>query len=503
VAFLQKPFASGTLARNISEILAPPVEQLLAPPGIELMTTDDNGIVTLLVIDDESHILQVINAALAQQGLDIIATPDPEDGLRLFLEKRPEIVLLDQKMPKLDGMVLLEKMNQENPLAEVILMTGYYSAESAVDAVRKGAADYLSKPLDIKALRDRISRLIFETQQRKRAARLDQELVDTFQFEGIVGRSPLMMDVFAMIRRVAPHYRTALITGETGTGKELIAHALHSLSPVAHNRLSVCNCSALVETLLESELFGYVRGAFTGAIQDKTGLFEYAHQGTVFLDEIGDMPLSAQAKLLRVLQNQEVQRVGSPVVRKVDVRVIAATNHDLKSLIQEHKFREDLYYRLTMVNIAVPRLSDRKEDLPLLQTHFVEKYAKEYRKQLLGMTPRAQALLSRHHWPGNVRELENVIGNACMMAESSLIDTKDLQTYLRHHTDVVTRDDEILLSLQEIQTRHLLRVLGRVGGDKTRAAAALGISRTTLYNMLSRIADSPQELNERKPVRLV
>lgn len=467
------------------------------------MSTSGNGAVTLLVIDDESQTLQMINLALAQQGLDIIATPDPEDGLRLFLEKRPEIVLLDQVMPKLDGMTLLERMIQENPVAEVILMTGYYSAESAMHAVRKGAADCLSKPLDVKGLRERISRLIIESQQRRRVAQLEQELVDTFQFEGIVGRSPLMMDVFAMIRRVAPHYRTVLITGETGTGKELVAHALHRLSPVAQNRFSVCNCSALVETLLESELFGYVRGAFTGAIQDKTGLFEYAHQGTVFLDEIGDMPLPAQAKLLRVLQNQEVQRVGSPAVRKVDVRVIAATNQDLKSLIQARKFREDLYYRLTMVNITVPRLNDRKEDLPLLQTHFVEKYSKEYKKQIAGMTPRAQVLLSRHHWPGNVRELENVIGNACMMAEGRRIDTKDLQPYLRNEQGPVTRDDEALLSLEEIQTRHLLRVLGRMGGDKTRAAASLGISRTTLYKMLSRVADSPQELDERKPMRLV
>jgi len=241
------------------------------------------------------------------------------------------------------------------------------------------------------------------------ATQLDQQMVDTFQLEGIVGRSPLILDVFDAIRRVALHFRTALITGETGTGKELAAHALHRLSPVSDKTFAVCNCSALVETLFESELFGHVRGAFTGATQDKVGLFEYAHQGTVFLDEIGDMPLAGQAKLLRVLQNQEVQRVGSPAIRKVDVRFVAATNQDLRALVREHRFREDLYYRLSMVEITLPRLVDRKEDLPLLERYFIEKFATQYNKPIRGMTRRARALLGRRDWPGNVRELENVI----------------------------------------------------------------------------------------------
>jgi DNA-binding NtrC family response regulator len=451
------------------------------------MNIDSRVGLRLLVIDDESQNLGLIESALEQQGLEILTASNPEVGLALFNEKRPEIVLLDLVMPKISGMDLLEQIIANDPGAEVILMTGYYSAESAVEAIRKGAADYLTKPLDVGKLRDRVFTLVNEHRSRRLATQLDQQMVDTFQLEGIVGRSPLIMDVFAAIRRVAPHFRTALITGDTGTGKELVAHALHRLSPVSDKTFAVCNCSALVETLFESELFGHVRGAFTGATQDKVGLFEYAHQGTVFLDEIGDMSLAGQAKLLRVLQNQEVQRVGSPAIRKLDVRFIAATNQDLRASVREHTFREDLYYRLSMVEITLPTLVDRKEDLPLLQRYFIEKFATQYNKPIRGMTRRAQALLGRRDWPGNVRELENVIGKACMMVEGNVIDVKDLPPDLRMAPVLVRDPDDNLLSMEEVQERHLVRVLERLGGDKTRAAEVLGISRSTLYNLLARM----------------
>lgn len=469
--------------------------EFLAPRnGKRPMKTDAETGLKLLVIDDESQNLELIEAALAQQGLEILTTTDPEAGLALFQEEHPEIILLDLVMPKLSGMNLLEQIIASDPGAEVILMTGHYSAESAVEAIRKGAADYLTKPLDIVALRARVLALVKERQSRSFVKQLDQQMVDTFQLEGIVGRSPLIMDVFSAIRRIAPHFRTALITGDTGTGKELVAHALHRLSPVADKTFAMCNCSALVETLFESELFGHVRGAFTGATQDKVGLFEYAHQGTVFLDEIGDMPLAGQAKLLRVLQNQEVQRVGSPALRKVDVRFIAATNKDLFTMMREHRFRDDLYYRLSMVEITLPELADRKEDLPLLERYFIQKFATQYNKPIRGMTRRAQALLARHAWPGNVRELENVIGKACMMAEGNVIDIKDLPLHLRQVTPLRRGDDDKLLSMEEIQERHLVQVLQRVGGDKSRAAEVLGISRGTLYNMLARI-EAPRKAN--------
>jgi DNA-binding NtrC family response regulator len=450
------------------------------------MKVDTENSLKLLVIDDEEQNLALIESALEQQGLEIFTTTDPEEGFALFQQKRPEIVLVDLVMPKISGMELMEQIMASDPGAEVILMTGYYSAESAVEAIRKGAADYLTKPLDVGALRDRVFTLVNEHCSRRFATQLDQQMVDTFQLEGIVGRSPLILDVFAVVRRVAPHFRTALITGDTGTGKELVAKALHRLSPVSDKTFAVCNCAGLVETLFETELFGHVRGAFTGATQDKVGLFEYAHQGTVFLDEIGDMPLAGQAKLLRVLQNQEVQKVGSPAPRKVDVRFIAATNKDLNALIHERRFREDLYYRLSMLEITLPALFDRKEDLPLLQRHFIEKFATQYNKPVRGMTRRAQALLGRHDWPGNIRELENVIGKACMTVEGSVIDVTDLPAYLRKAA-VARADDDNMLSMEEVQERHLVRVLERVGGDKSRAAEVLGISRSTLYNILARM----------------
>jgi DNA-binding NtrC family response regulator len=460
--------------------------------GVSMKTDDDLGL-KLLVIDDDHRNVGLIQSALKQQGLEILTTTDPEVGLVLFQEKRPEIVLLDLMMPKISGMDLLEQIVACDPGTEVILMTGFYTTESAVEAIRKGAADYLAKPIDIGALGDRVNKLVDEHRNRRFAGQLDQKLVDTFQFEGIVGRSPLIMDVFATIRRVAPHFRTVLVAGDTGTGKELVARALQRLSPVSDKTFAICNCSALVETLFESELFGYVRGAFTGAARDKIGLFEYANHGTVFLDEIGDMPLAGQAKLLRVLQNQEVQRVGSPALRKVDVRVIAATNKDLRALVQERKFREDLYYRLSMTEISLPRLADRMEDLPLLQRYFVERFATQYRKPILGITRRAQAVLARYRWPGNVRELENVLGNACMMIDGNVIDTKDLPPHLRRG-DGHSNDDR-LLSMEEVQERHLLRVLEQLGGDKSRAADVLGIARSTLYNMLARIAPPPKKAN--------
>jgi transcriptional regulator with PAS, ATPase and Fis domain len=294
------------------------------------------------------------------------------------------------------------------------------------------------------------------------------------------------LEVFAKIRRIAPHFQTVLVSGPTGTGKELVAKALHHLRNAGSGPLAVCNCAAVVETLFESELFGYVRGAFTGATEDKIGLFEYANHGTVFLDEIGEMPLMAQAKLLRVLQEQEVYRVGSPVPRKVDIHVIAATNRDLRALIRQGKFREDLFYRLGLLEINLPRLADRKEDLPLLERYLVEKYAKQYGKRVNGISRRAQACLSAYSWPGNVRELEGVLSLAVLMCESELIDLKDLPRAVRvNETDPINPDSK-LLTFEELQNRHLRRVLAHVSGDKSKAAEILGISRSSLYNLLAR-----------------
>jgi len=381
----------------------------------------------------------------------------------------------------------------------VMLMTGHYSTEAAVEAIQKGAYDYLNKPLSVEKLRQRVDQLIAEARQRRRTLELDRELLKVYEFEGLLGRSPLMLDVFARVRRVAPHFRTVLVTGATGTGKELVARALHRLSPAASGTFAVCNCSAIVETLFESELFGYVKGAFTGATQDKSGLFEYANGGTLFLDEIGEMPLATQAKLLRVLQSQEIQRVGSPAVRKVDVRVVAATNRDLRARVAEKEFRDDLYYRLSMVEVKLPLLAERKEDVPLLVRYLVERFAMQYNKPIRGLTRRAQALLARYSWPGNVRELENALGHACMMVEGDLIDVRDFPDTLRKPAERELVEDEDLIPLDELQRRHALRVLARVGGNKKRAAEILGIARTTLYQLLAESGAEQKETEQIKP----
>jgi DNA-binding NtrC family response regulator len=441
----------------------------------------------LLAIDDNLENLELITATLANERLEILTASDPETGFEIFLRLRPRIVLLDLVMPKISGMELLERIVGIDPGVDVILITAHYSTDSAVEAIQKGACDYLTKPLDVGKLRSRIASLARDADTRRMTLRLDQELIDACQFEGMVGRSPLMLEVFAKIRRVAPHFRTVLVTGATGTGKEMAALALHRLSPAARGQFVVCNCAALVESLVESELFGYVRGAFTGAVQDKIGLFEHADGGTIFLDEIGELSPTAQAKLLRVLQDRQVQRVGSVVPRNIDFRVIAATHRNLKTMVREGQFREDLYYRLGVVEITLPSLANRKEDLPLLERYFLEKFAAEYKKPIAGLVRRVQTRLSAYPWPGNIRELESVIGNACMMADGNLIDIDDLPERLRGPLTAEALMNDSFLSLDEVQRRHVMHVLEGVGGNKMRAAEILGIGRATIYQLLSRM----------------
>jgi DNA-binding NtrC family response regulator len=441
----------------------------------------------LLTIDDDPQNLALITDALAQDGLEMLTSDDHESGFALFLLARPRTVLLNLASYQAPGMNLLERMVDADPSVNVILISDHYSTDSAVEAIRKGACDYLTQPLDFPRLRHRIASFLAEAEIRQKTLSLDQELLQACQFQGIVSRSPLMLDVFAKMRRVAPHFRTVLIAGATGTGKELVAKALHNLSPASAGEFVVCNCSALVESLVESELFGYEKGAFTGATQDRAGLFESANGGVIFLDEIGELSPGAQAKLLRVLQDHRVRRVGSSVSRDVDVRVIAATNRDLRAMVQQGEFREDLYYRIAGVEIGLPALANRREDLPLLERYFVEKFATEYKKPISGMTRRAQGRLATYPWPGNIRELENVIGNACMMANGKFLDITDLPERIRAQSTAQSLTDEALLSLEEMQRRHVLRVLERVGGNKARAAEVLGVGRATIYQLLSRM----------------
>jgi DNA-binding NtrC family response regulator len=449
--------------------------------------SSDTG-VSIVIIDDNPGSLELLSTALARPGLHIFTAQDPEEGIELVFRERPQIVLTDLVMPGVSGMEVLERVVEFDPAIDVILMTAHYTSETAVEAIRKGAADYLNKPVSIAGLRERIAVLIDEAQRRRRATAIGRDVAESAQFEGMIGRSPAMWEMFSRIRRIAPHFRTVLITGETGTGKDLAARALHNLSPVAGGRFVVLNCSAVVETLFESELFGHVRGSFTGAAQDKMGLFEYADRGTIFLDEIGDMPLGTQAKLLRTLQNQEVLRVGSLTPRKVDVHVIAATHRDLRAAIAEKHFREDLYYRLSMVEVRVPSLAERKEDLPLLTKHFIEKFAAQFRKDITGLTQRAQVIVARHNWPGNVRELENVLGHGAMMSMGNMIDVHDLPDYLlspqRAPASPVAAAATDQITFEDHEKRLIAEALAEANGNQSLAARSLRIGRDALrYKM--------------------
>jgi DNA-binding NtrC family response regulator len=440
--------------------------------------------VKLLAIDDDEPTLALIRAALKHRDLEITTVSDPVQALALMNRERPHVVLLDLMLPKLSGLEVLERIVHAYPETSVIMMTAHYSTESAVQAIQKGASDYLEKPLALDRLRKRIDDLLQEARRQIDAHNLENELLTLCSFEGIVGRSPLMHEVFAKVRRVAPHYRTLLLTGATGTGKELIARALHRESPVSNRTFVVCNCAALPNDLIESELFGYTKGAFTGAVSDKLGLFEAAEGGTLFLDEIGELPLRSQAKLLRVIQNREIQRLGSVSSRKVNVRLVCATNRDLRAQVETKEFREDLFFRISMVEIQLPRLADRREDLPLLIRHFVKQFSAAYEKRIEGITHRAEAVLARYSWPGNIRELENVIGYACMMTDSEILDFHHLPDSLKL-APIQPAENLEVLSLDEMQRVHARRMLSYFSGDKVRTAEVLGVSRSTLYRLLS------------------
>lgn len=439
--------------------------------------------VKLVAVDDDSLVLDFIESTLAQPNLQILRVTEPADAWELIRAEHPDIVILDLRMPHISGMDLLVQIADWDSAIDVVLFSSDESTERAVEAIQKGACDYLTKPIAPAALRERIGSLVASAHNRIRARELADQMLHTSRFGEMIGGSPLMQEVYSRIRRMGPHFRIALITGATGSGKELVASALHKSSPVANKPFVVCNCAAIVETLFESELFGYVRGAFTGAMQDRAGLFEAADGGTLFLDEIGEIPLHLQSKLLRVLQNNEVQRVGSHVIRKIDVRVIAATNRDLREMASQKTFREDLFFRLSMLEIKLPTLAERKEDLPLLQKHFLDQFAAQLGQKVKTFTRRAQSVLSRYFWPGNIRELQNVIGHACMMSGTDVIDIPDLPAYL--HSRESARDGQGMLTLEEVEKRHVLAILAQVGGNKQEAAEVLGISRATIYRLLS------------------
>ncbi len=443
----------------------------------------------VLAIDDDPGTLEFYKGALAPLPVRLVTTPRALEGLELTQSLGPDLVLLDLSMPDMDGMGVLRLIRDRDVGTQVVMVTGHYSIETAVAAIREGATDYVCKPLSVEKLRGLVEQAHAQTCQYARAEALEKELVKVFALEGLIGHSPRMLEVFELIQRYAPHFHTALVLGETGTGKELVARALHNLSPRKDRPFLVCNCAALPEPLLESQLFGHRRGAFTGASADQVGVFAAAHGGTVFLDEIGELSTAAQSKLLRVVEYGEIQRLGWPRPEHTDVRVIAATSHDLNQDVKLKKFRADLSYRFNMVRISIPALRERKEDVLLLCRHFLERFRRQYGKEIRGISRRAQNALLAYPWPGNVRELENTVGRACMLARGKVIDLEDLGNIVDSPPAPAL---DLPTTLRELEKTAVQRTLAATK-NKVLAARLLGISRATLYRLLDRHGVNPTE----------
>jgi len=456
----------------------------------------------LLVVDDEQPVLSLVERFARKQGFDVIRCNGGRAALDGLKESRADMALIDVRLPDVNGLDILAAIREQAPTCKVVLMTGHADIDVAIQAIKLGALDFLGKPLDFGRLGRLMADVREDAERRRGLLTLEGDLAERLDFHGMVGRSPVMEDVFSLIRRLAPHLRSALITGETGVGKDLAARALHALGPRARRPLVTVNCSAIVPTLFESELFGHVRGAFTGAIDQKAGLFEFAHGGTLFFDEIGELPPSVQAKLLRALETGEVQRVGAVSGRKVDVLVLAATNRDLRAEVDEGRFRSDLYYRLNVIELRMPPLRDRREDIPYLVATFVREFSQRIGRRIEGITPGAERLLMTAPWPGNVRELRNVIERACMLSEGDVLTERTLAgpfgAAMAAQPAPVARVVETPAvpppvpgpsrSLGEMEREHVVRVLEEARGNKQLAAARLGVSRRALYRLLDRHA---------------
>jgi DNA-binding NtrC family response regulator len=437
----------------------------------------------ILVVDDEALIREMIKKGLSQMGgYSVEVAQNGKEAIEKLEKDIFDLVLTDLKMPEMDGLELLKNIKGTRPEMMVILMTAYGSIETAVEAMRIGANDYITKPINFDDLLIHISKVQKESLLLRENLLLRMEVRKKFEFNNIIGKSKKMQEVFSLIEKVAPGSSTVMIYGGSGTGKELVAKAIHYNSPRVDRPFIPFNCGAIPETLVESELFGHTKGAFTGAIQAKKGLFEEANGGTLFLDEISTILPSVQVKLLRVLQEKELMRVGSTERTKIDVRMIAATNENLEENMKQGKFREDLFYRLHVFPIFLPDLKDRKEDIPLLAYHFLDLYSKEAKKEIKGISKEATKLLLEYHWPGNVRELENTIERAVIMTDRDHLVPNDFpKDLIEGFSEIIKRGVKDRKSLDDIKSEYIKEILKEVGGNKRIASEILKVNPRTLY----------------------
>jgi len=443
---------------------------------------------TVLVVDDDDTHRTMLKTLVGWWGYDIVEADDGSTAIEMVQERPFDLVLMDVRMLKVSGLEALERIKAFNPAIPVTIMTAYSSVETAIEALKKGAYDYLTKPLDFDKLHLTIERAMEHVRLKEENRILKENLGKHFDMQNIIGRSPAMISLLETVAHVAPSEATVMITGGSGTGKELIAGVIHYNSPRKDGPFVKINCAAITETLLESELFGHEKGAFTGAERRKEGRFYQAHKGSLFLDEVSEMPLAMQVKLLRVLQERELTRVGGEKVIPVDVRVIAATNKNLVDLRNKGLFREDLFYRLNVVSLEIPPLKERRDDIPLLAQHFLKMFSDKNNKEIKGFTPRAMDLLIRYDWPGNVRELMNAVERGVVLARTEYLDDQDfaiIQPTLQQPVETLSYVDHTM-PLEAMEKAVILQMLEFVDGNKSEAARRLGITRKTLHKKLKK-----------------
>jgi len=438
---------------------------------------------SILIVDDEQEIRDSLSEVLTDEGFLTYSAENGQVALEMMDEQHFDIVLTDIKMPEMDGVTLLQKTKEVAPDSFVILITSYGSTETAIDAMRHGAIDYILKPIDFDELILRINNIVLHKDLMREVRFLREEISAQYNYEHIIGESVAMKQMYTLIDKVAPSTSTVLVAGRSGTGKELVARAIHARSERAHRPFVAINCGAIPETLFESELFGYKKGAFTGASKDKDGVFKAAAGGTLFLDEVGEIPLQVQVKLLRAIETREVKPLGSNTVVPVNVRLIAATNRDLVKEVENGTFREDLYYRLNIIEIYLPALAERKDDIPLLVNHFVNKYNGELKRRVMGVENDAMKVLVNYNWKGEVRELENIIERAVLLSDGDMISVEDLPKHAISSSSS-GYPENLKEASRSFEKTHILNILETCENDKASAAEVLGIGLSSLYRKI-------------------